>query len=254
MSKQVSKKSIQSVNETSSDTNKKQTKALEPTQSSKVLETVQVPKVLENAQSVTNAVTSEVEEKKDDVLQVFYVELQNEISSIQERLSTLKSNLKKFHKNTTKQFVKMNKHKKNNGQPRSPTGFGKPCFVPLSLRSLLQLKDDECVTRPCVTKKLYGYIQTNSLYSTTDKRLIRVNDQLSTALQLTPQEVKDINSSSSVSDKQGLNFYNIQKYVARLYPKNANANANTEVEVTKNIVVEAETSSKKQSSVLKKTK
>jgi hypothetical protein len=252
MSKQVSKKSIQSVNETSSDTNKKQTKALEPTQSSKVQETVQVPKVLENAQSVTNAVTSEVEEKKDDVLQVFYVELQNEISSIQERLSTLKSNLKKFHKNTTKQFVKMNKHKKNNGQPRSPTGFGKPCFVPLSLRSLLQLKDDECVTRPCVTKKLYGYIQTNSLYSTTDKRLIRVNDQLSTALQLTPQEVKDINSSSSVSDKQGLNFYNIQKYVARLYPKNANAN--TEVEVTKNIVVEAETSSKKQSSVLKKTK
>jgi|LauGreDrversion4_2_1035121.scaffolds.fasta_scaffold836035_1 hypothetical protein len=251
MSKQVSKKSTQSVNETSTETNKKQNKALETTKASKVPETVSET-VHETTQPVTNAVTSEVEEKKDDVLQLFYVELQNEISSIQERLSTLKSNLKKFHKTTSKQLVKMNKNKKNNGQPRSPTGFGKPCFVPSSLRNLLQLKEDECVTRPCVTKKLYGYIQTNSLYSSTDKRLIRVNDQLSTALQLTPQEVKDINNSSSVSDKQGLNFYNIQKYVARLYPKNTNTAS--EVEVTKNIVVEAETSSKKQPLVLKKTK
>jgi hypothetical protein len=233
MSKQVSKKSTQLVNEASTENSKKQTKALE----NKVEEQLPVQ-------------NSEVEERKDDVHQLFYVELQNEISSIQERLSTLKSNLKKYHKNTTKQLVKMNKNKRNNGQPRLPTGFGKPCFVPSSLRSLLELKEDECVTRPSVTKKLYSYIQTNSLYSTTDKRLIRVNDQLSTALQLTPQEVKDINSSNSVSDKQGLIFYNIQKYVARLYSKNANS----DVEVAKNIVVEQEVSNKKQPLVLKKTK
>ncbi len=241
MSKQVSKKSTQLVNEASTETTKKQTKALEN----------KVAAVAEPEQQVQQAVqNSEVEERKDDVHQLFYVELQNEISSIQERLSTLKSNLKKYHKNTTKQLVKMNKNKRNNGQPRLPTGFGKPCFVPSSLRSLLELKEDECVTRPSVTKKLYSYIQTNSLYSSTDKRLIRVNDQLSTALQLSPQEVKDINSSNSVSDKQGLNFYNIQKYVARLYPKNANS----DVEVAKNIVVEQEVSNKKQSLVLKKTK
>ena len=239
MSKQVSKKSTQLVNEASTETSKKQTKALE----NKVV-------VAETEPAVSNTVNSEVEEKKDDVNQLFYVELQNEISSIQERLSTLKSNLKKYHKNTTKQLVKMNKNKRNNGQPRLPTGFGKPCFVPLSLRSLLELKEDECVTRPCVTKKLYSYIQTNSLYSSTDKRLIRVNDQLSTALQLTPQEVKDINNSNSVADKQGLNFYNIQKYVARLYPKNSNS----AVEVPKNIVVEQDSSNKKQPLVLKKTK
>ena len=191
-------------------------------------------------------------ESKDNLTYTSYLELQDELSAIQERLSVLRSNLKKHYKLTSKQLQKMNKGKRQNTNPRSPTGFGKPCFVPSTLRTLLKLGDDECVTRPCVTKKLYGYIQTNSLYSTTDKRLIRVNDQLSKALQLTPQEVKDINSSSSVSDKQGLNFYNIQKYVARLYPKNVNAD--TEVEVTKNIVVEAESSSKKQTSVLKKTK
>ncbi len=245
MSKQVSKKSTQLVNEASTETTKKQTKALENKVAAVAEPEQQVQPQVQ--QAVQN---SEVEERKDDVHQLFYVELQNEISSIQERLSTLKSNLKKYHKNTTKQLVKMNKNKRNNGQPRLPTGFGKPCFVPSSLRSLLELKEDECVTRPSVTKKLYSYIQTNSLYSSTDKRLIRVNDQLSTALQLSPQEVKDINSSNSVSDKQGLNFYNIQKYVARLYPKNANS----DVEVAKNIVVEQEVSNKKQPLVLKKTK
>ncbi len=245
MSKQVSKKSTQLVNEASTETTKKQTKALENKVAAVAEPEQQVQPQVQ--QAVQN---SEVEERKDDVHQLFYVELQNEISSIQERLSTLKSNLKNYHKNTTKQLVKMNKNKRNNGQPRLPTGFGKPCFVPSSLRSLLELKEDECVTRPSVTKKLYSYIQTNSLYSSTDKRLIRVNDQLSTALQLSPQEVKDINSSNSVSDKQGLNFYNIQKYVARLYPKNANS----DVEVAKNIVVEQEVSNKKQPLVLKKTK
>jgi len=244
MSKQVSKKSTQLVNEASTETTKKQTKALE----NKVAAVAVAAAVAEpEPQAVQN---SEVEERKDDVHQLFYVELQNEISSIQERLSTLKSNLKKYHKNTTKQLVKMNKNKRNNGQPRLPTGFGKPCFVPSSLRSLLELKEDECVTRPSVTKKLYSYIQTNSLYSSTDKRLIRVNDQLSTALQLSPQEVKDINNSNSVSDKQGLNFYNIQKYVARLYPKNTNS----DVEVAKNIVVEQESQNKKQPLIIKKTK
>ena len=248
MSKQVSKKTTQSVNEVSSESTTKQVKAVKLVQEKTKSEPVQesAPEV------VVEGEVTEGEDKKDDYLHTFYVELQNEISTIQEKLSTLKSNLKKFHKTTSKKLVKMSKTRRNNGQPRSPTGFGKPCFVPTSLRSLLQLKDDECVTRPSVTKKLYEYIETNSLYSETDKRLLRVNDQLSKALQLTSQEVKTINSSSSVSDKQGLNFYNIQKYVARLYPKNANANANSDTEVSKNIVIESSTPSKNQPVVNKK--
>ena len=75
------------------------------------------------------------------------------------------------------------------------------------------------MTRPTVTQKLYSYIKDNSLFDANDKRLLRVNDSLSKALQLSAQEVKSINSSTSTKDKQGLNFYNIQRYVARLYPK-----------------------------------
>ena len=158
-------------------------------------------------------------ESKDDLTYTSYLELQNEISAIQERLSVLRANLKKHYKLTSKQIQKMNKGKRQNTNPRSPTGFGKPCFVPSTLRSLLKLGDDECVTRPTVTQKLYSYIKDNSLFDTNDKRLLRVNDSLSKALQLSAQEVKLINSSTSTKDKQGLNFYNIQSYVARLYPK-----------------------------------
>ena len=40
----------------------------------------------------------------------------------------------------------MNKGRRQNSNPRSPTGFGKPCDVPSTLRSLLKLEDDEFVT------------------------------------------------------------------------------------------------------------
>jgi chromatin remodeling complex protein RSC6 len=161
-----------------------------------------------------------------------YLELQNELSAIQERLSILKINLKKHYKLTNKQIQKMNKSKRQNTNLREPTGFGKPCFVPPTLRTLLKIGENECVTRPAVTQKLYSYIKDNSLFDANDKRLLRVNDSLSKALQLSPQEVKYINSSSSPYlpnddkekkkrqiDKNAFSFFNIQKYVAKLYPK-----------------------------------
>ena len=191
-------------------------------------------------------------ESKDNLTYTSYLELQNELSGIQERLSVLRANLKKHYKLTSKQIQKMNKNKRQNTNPRSPTGFGKPCFVPSTLRSLLKLGEDECVTRPTVTQKLYSYIKDNSLFDANDKRLLRVNDSLSKALQLSAQEVKSINSSTSTKDKQGLNFYNIQRYVARLYPKQE-----TEVQAveTKKAVVEVVAEKKSTSApVVKKSK
>jgi len=191
-------------------------------------------------------------EAKDNLTYTSYLELQNELSAIQERLTVLRANLKKHYKLTSKQMQKMNKGRRHNTNPRSPTGFGKPCFVPSTLRTLLKLGDEECVTRPTVTQKLYSYIKDNSLFDTNDKRLLRVNDSLSKALQLSAQEVKSINSSTSTKDKQGLNFYNIQKYVARLYPKQE-----TEVQAveTKKAVVEVVAEKKSTSApVVKKSK
>jgi len=195
-------------------------------------------------------------ESKDNLTYTSYLELQNELSAIQERLSVLRSNLKKHYKLTSKQMQKMNKGRRQNTNPRSPTGFGKPCFVPSTLRTLLKLGDDECVTRPTVTQKLYSYIKDNSLFDTNDKRLLRVNDSLSKALQLSAQEVKLINSSTSTKDKQGLNFYNIQRYVARLYPKQETEETKQVAETKKEKTVVEVVADKKSNSVppVKKSK
>ena len=189
----------------------------ESVQEAKVEAAVAVEAV-EAVETKTDTV-AEADSSKDNLTYTSYIELQDELSTIQERLSVLKANLKKHYKLTSKQLQKMNKGRRQNSNPRSPTGFGKPCYVPSSLRSLLKLGDDEFVTRPTVTQKLYTYIKDNSLFDKDDKRLLRVNDSLSKALQLSAQEIKLINSSTLSEDKQGLNFYNIQKYVARLYPK-----------------------------------
>ena len=235
MSKQATKKSSSNTSEKVSVESTKLAEPVKQVESVKKVEVVKKETKVE-AVAVEAVAATDVDNGKEDLTYSSYIELQNELSSIQERLSLLRSNLKKHYKLTSKQLQKLNKSKRqSSANPRSPTGFGKPCFVPQTLRVLLKLGDEECVTRPSVTKKLYEYIQSYSLYDKEDKRLLRVNDSLSVALQLLPQEVKLINSSTSIKDKQGLNFYNIQKYVAKLYQKSNSDNAQ------KTIVIEADT-------------
>ena len=145
-----------------------------------------------------------------------YNELQNELTKLQEQVSLCKTKLKKFYKVTSREMNKVYKSKKNSIK-RSPTGFDKPTDVPISLKTLLNISDGEQVARPVITKKIYSYINDNNLRDTTDKRVLRVNDSLAHAFKLSSQEVKMINSSTSLKDESGLNFYNIQKYIKKLY-------------------------------------
>jgi chromatin remodeling complex protein RSC6 len=145
-----------------------------------------------------------------------YNELQSELTKLQEQVSLCKNKLKKFYKLTCREVNKATKHKKNSSK-RSPTGFDKPCDVPLSLKNLLNITDGEQIARPVITKKIYEYIDSNNLRDTSDKRVLRVNDNLAKALNLTSQEIKVINASTSPKDKSGLNFYNIQKYIKKMY-------------------------------------
>jgi hypothetical protein len=169
----------------------------------------------------STAPTTSPDTKVSEQVQVFeseneYNELQSELTKLQEQVSLCKNKLKKFYKLTCKEVSKATKNKKNSSK-RSPTGFDKPCDVPSSLKTLLNINDSEQVARPVITKKIYEYIDSNNLRDTTDKRVLRVNDSLAKALCLTSQEVKVINASTSPKDKSGLNFYNIQKYIKKMY-------------------------------------
>ena len=181
--------------------------------------------------SASAPTTNTSNDKGNEQVQVFeseneYNELQSELTKLQEQVSLCKNKLKKFYKLTCKEVSKATKNKKNNSK-RSPTGFDKPCDVPVSLKTLLNINDDEQVARPVITKKIYEYIDSNNLRDTTDKRVLRVNDSLAKALCLTSQEVKVINASTSPKDKSGLNFYNIQKYIKKMYSPTAATSTST---------------------------
>jgi chromatin remodeling complex protein RSC6 len=169
-----------------------------------------------------------------------YNELQSELTKLQEQVSLCKNKLKKFYKLTCKEVSKATKNKKNNSK-RSPTGFDKPCDVPSSLKTLLNINDSEQVARPVITKKIYEYIDSNNLRDTTDKRVLRVNDSLAKALCLTSQEVKVINASTSPKDKSGLNFYNIQKYIKKMYSSSSTTTATASTASTASTTATAST-------------
>ena len=177
-------------------------------------------------------------ESNDNSLNAQYLELQNQVSSAQDLLTALKNNLKRFHKVAERQIAKLSKNKRNQNQNRTPTGFGKARGVPSAIITLLGLENGAQMTRPDVTKKLYEYIDANNLRSDEDKRIIRVNDGLSTAFKLTKDQVKSINASKSEKDENGLNFYNIQKYVAKLYQETDLAAANEKKVVVEGDMVE----------------
>ena len=193
----------------------------------------------------TTAPTTIPDTKVSEQVQVFeseneYNELQSELTKLQEQVSLCKNKLKKFYKLTCKEVSKATKNKKNNSK-RSPTGFDKPCDVPSSLKTLLNINDSEQVARPVITKKIYEYIDSNNLRDTTDKRVLRVNDSLAKALCLTSQEVKVINASTSPKDKSGLNFYNIQKYIKKMYSSSSTTTATASTASTASTTATAST-------------
>lgn len=193
-------------------------------------------------------------ESEENLFETQYSELFSELTKTQEHLSLLKNNLKRFYKSTERQLTKLSRNKRNTNKNRSPTGFGKVKPVPLTLKTLLNLEDNVEMTRPAVTKKLYEYIDANNLRSAEDKRIIKVNDNLTKAFKLTKEQVKNINASKTVKDDNGLNFYNIQKYVAKLYQETDTKTVDTEKVVVKAVVEKEAKEAKTEKKSVKATK
>jgi hypothetical protein len=158
-----------------------------------------------------------VQDEKAAVRQAQYDELLNRLEQSQEELGFLKSNLKKFYKLVEKDILKASKGRRRSNRERSPTGFGKAGVIPEGLCTLLKIDVLTEMTRPEVTKKLYEYLDAHGLRDPKDKRIIRANTELATAFGLTAEQMKSINESNDIKGNKGLNFYNIQKFVAALY-------------------------------------
>ena len=118
-------------------------------------------------------------------------------------------NLMKVHKQEMKLLKKGYKKKK---EPIE-TGFTKPETVPLVLAKLVGLPKDSVMPRTELTKKVYKVFKDRNLFYEKDKRVLRVDKELKKIFNLTD----DVNKSIDPKDKNGINFYNFQKYIAKCY-------------------------------------
>lgn len=183
---------------------------------------VQVTNKADETDVQVDVVEPEVQDEKAVLRLAHYEELVAKIEATLSELKTLKTDLAKYNKLVEKDITKANKGRRRVNRERSPTGFGKAGAVPEGLCTLLGIAEDKHMTRPEVTNMLYAYLDEHKLRDPEDKRIMRTNPALSKAFGLTPEQVKSINTykkdeAGKVEKNKGLNFYNIQKYVAALY-------------------------------------
>lgn len=117
-------------------------------------------------------------------------------------------NLMKLHKKELKMYKK-----KKPSILKEQTGFTKPCPVPEKLAKFLKLDAGKELSRTELTKLLCGEFKKRGLYHKDDRRIIIPDAEVRKMFGLT----KDAEKSTDPKDKNGLNFYNLQKYIAQCY-------------------------------------
>ena len=173
-----------------------------------------------------------------------YDALQARLGRLAKELSDTRTEVKRFYKLAQHQTGRGRSRRRNtSSSPRQPTGFGKPKAVPEKLRVLLGLEQGAELPRPSVTGRLYAYINEHKLHDEKDTRIMRVNADLAQVFGFTKQQQETINSATKHDDENGLNFYNIQKHIARLYPVAGSVAATTPAPPAPvaRVTVEAET-------------
>lgn len=142
----------------------------------------------------------------EDVLQKVtknYKDLREEIRS-----------LMKLHK---KELKAMKKKKPRSSKEQ--TGFTKPTLVPDKFLTFLKLEKGSKLSRTELTGLLCQEFKKRNLYHKNDRRIILPDDDVRKLFNLS----KEADKSNNPKDKNGLNFYNLQKYIANCYNEFNNA-------------------------------
>lgn len=118
-------------------------------------------------------------------------------------------NLIKLHKKE----LKCAKKTKRTRNQRDKTGFTKPEIVPDKLADFVDIKRGTMMSRTELTKLLCKEFTKRNLYYKNDKRVIIPDELVKNLFNLPNNADKSINPR----DKDGLNFYNLQTYIAKCY-------------------------------------
>lgn len=146
-----------------------------------------------------------------------------------------KKNLKRFYEKNIKQLNRKYKSKKQDKRENKHTGISAECEVPEAFRKLFKLEENSKIPRTTIAKLLHKYLQDHNLKLESNKQIFRVDDKLAKIFNLTPEQVKYINTTTQTKPtrkqfeneddynremdqfNKGFNFFNFQTYLKIVY-------------------------------------
>lgn len=116
-------------------------------------------------------------------------------------------------------FIKEMKSATKQKQPRpiNRSGFNKLERVPAKIANFIEVGSDDEMSRTQVTKLVYQEFNNRQLYYKDDKRVLRTDADVKHMFNISDEINDKINRSNNPKDKSGLNFYNLQSYIAECY-------------------------------------
>lgn len=174
----------------------------------------------EKTEIVSNVILNQIgknniklnENKFDKILN----EICEHVKNIDLENKQIKKKLQILHKEYNKEICKSKKKKSST----KPKGISKPSKVPRKISKLLGLKNNEEYPRTIIGSKIHKYIKENNLVCENDKRLFRVNNELSELFDISFK----VNEINDINDKNAFTMYNLQSYIKNVYDDNNDFN------------------------------
>jgi SWIB-domain-containing proteins implicated in chromatin remodeling len=138
--------------------------------------------------------------------------LNDEVSKQTAALKDLKNGIKRLELSYDHDMNKAIKVKRKKAGLVKPTGFVKAKRLPKSLAELIGVQEGTEMSMPTYTRRFYEMLKEKQLFYNEDKRILRADDKMKEVFGLDDK----VNESVDHKDTNGLNFYTLQKHIARV--------------------------------------
>lgn len=138
-------------------------------------------------------------------------DLREEMDAQMKVLKDIRSNLKKLESSYQYDLNHATRHsKKKKLSVTKPSGFVKELELSSELAGLIGVEAGTRLSMPTYTKKFYEMLKANNLFYEKDGRVLRANAEIMRVFKLPAS----VNESTNYKDKEGFNFYTLQKHIA----------------------------------------
>ncbi len=162
------------------------------------------------APAESSATASPVSDSSENRFRRALSELRTELETQQRSVKDFRGYIKKLESAYQFDLSRASKMRKRKTSQVKPTGFVKELELPKELADLIGADVGTRLSMPSYTKKFYEMLKQNKLFYEKDGRVLRANAEIKRVFNL-PDSV---NESTDYKDKNGFNFYTLQKHIA----------------------------------------